>query len=472
MFLYVKYSQFYYKKYLNIFIFKNNLKTCYNLYGGIVKKINNFLEEKIEKIYIIFLFLQPVIDSLTAIMLNVFDNSFTIGIVVRFLFLLLIIYYFLFVNKVKNKKTSTIYLLLIFIYMIIFIIDIGYFKGISALGYEAKSLFKSFYFPIILVCTYFLFRKKDNIITPKLLRSLFIFYALLIFIPNLLGFGFDAYSVTKGGSIGLFYTANEIGAIISILMPIFIYFILDKKNKILTLIATVILLYILTSMGTKGPLLSFIIILIYYLIKYIIKCIKLKNYKSIGIINTFLIAIICLSFIFIPKTSFYKNICIHLEFLEVEKISDIADPKIIDHFIFSQRLTFLSNTNKIYKDSSITEKLFGIGYIDNYSKDNVSMKMIEMDFFDLFYRHGIIGFAIYMSSFIYILYKIFTKYLKTIKESHNNKIINSYLLSLVLSIILSSLTGHVILSPSVSIYVALIINLFYNELYKGVKEYD
>lgn len=292
-----------------------------------------------------------------------------------------------------------------------------------------------------------------------MLSNLFVIYLLFILVPNVLNLGFGSYEITKKGSIGWFYTANEVGAIISILMPFYLNEIINKKNKPIIFLSIIIIFYTLTTMGTKGPLLSFGIILIYYFIKYYKKIIKEKKYKALGIMATSFIIIIFALIMIIPKTTFYKNIIIHLDFLKVEKISDFKNPKIIDHFIFSQRLTFLNNTVKIYNKSPISSKLLGIGYIDNYGTDQVSMKMIEMDYFDILFRQGIIGIVI-----------IFGGIVMTINKKKRTKKINDvYLLSLCLSIILALLTGHVITSPSVSIYVALIIDLIYNENIKEIE---
>ena len=35
---------------------------------------------------------------------------------------------------------------------------------------------------------------------------------------------------------------------------------------------------------------------------------------------------------------------------------------------------------------SVLEQLFGIGYIENYGTDDVNLKMVERDYFDIFYR--------------------------------------------------------------------------------------
>ena len=292
-----------------------------------------------------------------------------------------------------------------------------------------------------------------------MLSNLFVIYLLFILIPNVLNLGFGSYEITKKGSIGWFYTANEVGAIISILMPFYLSEIINKKNKPIIFLSIIIIFYTLTTMGTKGPLLSFGIILIYYFIKYYKKIIKEKKYKTLGIMTTSFIIVILALIMIIPKTTFYKNIIIHLDFLKVEKISDFKNPKIIDHFIFSQRLTFLNNTVKIYNKSPISSKLLGIGYIDNYGTDQVSMKMIEMDYFDILFRQGIIGIVIIFGGIVMMINK----------KKRIKKINDVYLLSLFLSIILALLTGHVITSPSVSIYVALIIDLIYNENIKEIE---
>lgn len=433
-----------------------------------MKKINNWIDKNMNKVLIIFLFMQPIIDVLTAVMIHCFKTEFTIGVVLRILFLVFVVYYLFFVDKNKERKKSIIYIITILIYILLFSVNILYSKGMNAFIFELKSTIKTFYFPILLVCIYEVFRIKKNIIKPRFLKNLFIFYGLLVFIPNILGLGYDSYAITKSGSIGWFYSANEISAIFSILMPIFIYIVLDKKNYPFIIISGIVLIYILTSMGTKGPLLSFLIIVLYYILKYVYISIKRKKYKGVGLLAVGVLLIFFIGILVIPRTNFYKNIVVHLEFLGVKNVGDIVtSPKVLDHFVFSQRLSFWSKTNRIYKNSNLASKVVGIGYIDNYATDEVSMKMVEMDYVDIFYRHGIVGFIIYMSSFIYMVVKLIKKYFNNSKINNRNKIVQAYMLSLVLSVVLAFLTGHVITSPSVSIFVALIFNLFYNELYEG-----
>lgn len=408
------------------------------------------MKEKIVKLIELFFILSPLFDMLTAFMLQVLNIDFTIGMIVRFIIILICLLYLVFIYKRKDKKYLLLILGSIFIYLIIFLLVMGVNKDINILLYEAKNALKTFYLPILLITFYAISKDNNNFINNKIIITTYIIYLLGIFIPDILGIGFDSYEVTKTGSIGFFNTANEISAIISILMPIFLLYLYNKKNFILTVLLVGVLVFDILSMGTKGPLLSFLIIIGVVLLIYFIYLIKEKCYKKISILLLLLALLTSFMVINLPKTAFYKNIEIHLDFLKVDSIFDVfTDYELFDHFIFSSRLKFLNNTFNDYKESNTLEKIFGIGYYENEE----DTKMIEMDYFDILFRHGIVGFALYMSIFIYFLVKAF-KYTKTIKDSPT-KVCNY--LSLFLIITLSLITGHVLLAPSVSIFVALIL---------------
>ena len=425
-----------------------------------MNKVNDFLYNNQCKILTIFLFLQPIIDMLTAVSLRIFNNSFIVGLGIRFIFMLYIIYYSVFLTNKKNKYIN-MYIIGIIIYILLFSINIAINKGVYALGYELKCTIKSFYFPVILVGFISLLKDNDNIDT-KVFSKLFIIYCLGVLIPNILGIGFISYEVTKSGSIGFFYTANEIGAIISVLMVSYFLNMYNEKKYLYFALSLLITMYLLTSIGTKGPLILFILLMIYLVIKYLKALLINKKYKSFSFLSVGIIIFLSLFILILPKTNFYKNIVVHLEFLKVDSVDDIiTNKKVFDHFIFSERLSFWNKTSKVYKKSTFLSKLLGIGYISNYSTDQVSMKMVEMDFVDIFYRHGIIGFIVYISSLILLLYKTIKK---KYKEKIKNNLVEIYFISLLFSLLLAFLTGHVLISPSVSIYVALMISLFYNEV--------
>ena len=154
-------------------------------------------------------------------------------------------------------------------------------KGSDVLFYELKNVFKTFYFPFLLISFSAMFEKKLDIVPKKYFSYIMFTYLLGIFIPSLLGIGFDTYEVTKKGSLGFFNSANEVGGIISILMPFFFLNLYKDNNIIKSIFSLAILLYVLLSMGTKTPLLTFIIILTCYLLIFLYKMIRKKEYNNL-----------------------------------------------------------------------------------------------------------------------------------------------------------------------------------------------
>ena len=403
--------------------------------------MDKYISKNINKIITIFLLLGPILDLLTGVCLHYFKINFTIGIIVRVLFLLFIMIITIFIFK---KKKILIPYFIIGLYYIFYIIGTLLYKD-KDIFFEIQNLVKVFYFPIILISMYSF---KDQIkIKEKTYYIIFITYLLAIFIPLILGIGYKTYEITKAGTLGFFNAANEVGGIISILTPIMFILLVNSNKKILKVLSSLIYIVVILMVGTKTPLLTLFITIVLSLSYLEVNYIKNKSYKKIGI--SFLIVLIgVISLILVlPKTNFYKNIKTHLDFLEVEKVQDVfKDEKLVDHFIFSQRLTFLKNRNKLYTKANTYQKIFGIGYNDN----KVKVKMIEMDYFDIFYSHGVVGFIIYFTVCIYVLIKVKSKDKFTYKSF-------MYKTSLFLIALLSLLTGHIITAPSVSLIVATII---------------
>lgn len=419
-----------------------------------LNKIDNFLSKYIHLIIGLFIILQPILDVIAGINQHFFQVNIELNIIFRIIFLLFCILFTIFINKTKYKRISLIYLGIIFIYSICFIAITIYQKDMSVLFYELKNLVLAFYFPILLISFLNLFEQYKINFSIKYLVYAFILYILFISIPNLTGTCFESYTQGKVGNSGWFNSANAISSIISILLP-FIIIYLTKNKKISYLFLILLFLYSILSLGTKVPLLSLIIITFMNIIYLIIKLWKKNDYKKISLIVSTVVIVIIGLILIIPRTSFYKNIKIHAEFLGIESVSSIfTNIHYIDRFIFSDRLTFLSNTKKVYDKSSIIEKTFGIGYIENYATDEVSTKMIEIDYFDILFRHGIIGFVIFFMPIIILTYQYLRKY-------KNNFYNLNVLTSILLIYVLALFSGHIFNVPSVSIFVAIILNFGY-----------
>lgn len=404
--------------------------------------MNNFIKKYLNNILVIFLLLQPVLDLITGLCVNLLNIHITLGIIIRVIFLAFLMYTTVFVYK---KKFSLYTYLALLIYSIFYLIGIIIYKD-GVVFYELQGLLKAIYFPIILIALYDL-KDEYKISKMTLFTTLFIYLGLIL-IPNALGLGFESYKITKSGNLGFFNAANEISGIISLLTPIMFVIIKDLKNKILKIVYALIYLIVILTIGTKTPLLTLLIIIAFTYLYYIVHCIKKKTYKPIAITGIIIVVALSSLLLILPKTNFYKNIKVHLDFLEVDNVFEIfQEQELIDHFIFSQRLTFLNNKSIDYIESSTYEKIFGIGYTENGEQT----KLIEMDYFDIIFSHGIVGFIVIIGIYLYILYKVLSTNRKIDFENYMIK------LSIFLILILSFFTGHIITAPAVSIIAVILI---------------
>ncbi len=410
-----------------------------------IKKINVFLEKKTLTLFYLFLFIQPILDLLISLF-NHYNISSSMVLVIRTLFLGYFLYYLLFIRKCSIK-----YVIALFIYAAIFILINLFSGGISEISYEIKSLIKVIYFPITLLFVMELF--KDNDIKKKYLYIILLIYLLLIFVPDILNVGFESYLYDKVGSIGLFYSANAVGNIISMLAPLFIFYLL-KNEKIISLILFLgLYFYVLLMMGTKAPFLTAMIIVLYLIILLIIKLIKEKKYKCILIfVIAFILGVGIMIKIF-PETSFYKNLIIHAKNMGVESLNDMLNFKKLDDYIFSGRLSFLKDSLNIFINRPLVQKLFGMGYIVG----GKVIKTSEMDYFVMLLHQGILGFIILYYKYFNKIACIFKKYVEKFKSNFLNLEKSGVLIALIISILNALLVGHVLDVPSVSIFVSMII---------------
>ena len=429
-----------------------------------MKKINSFITTNIEKIITVFIFLQPILDVLTAISIKKFNINLTIGSITRVIFLLFCIYYLVFLSK-NYKKKNIIFLLLLGIYFTSFTIITLVYKDINILPYEIKNTLNTFYLPITLISFLEIFKEHKIKFKLKNIIITFSLYLIFIIIPAITNTSFLSYSHSKLGTVGWFLSANAVGNILSFLLPLVIWYLIKIcKNTFIKIIIFITTLYVFINMGTKVPILSLMIIAITNIIYFLILNIKKKNYKivSISIIAVIMTSIITI--ILIPKTTFYKNLEIHRKYLGIDNYTEIlTNYDHINNFIFSERLTFLSNTHESFKNSHLPEKILGIGYIENYNTPKESTKTIEIDYVEIFYRQGIVGTILYFFVFVKVL--IIT--LKKITNKFN--LLNiEYATSIILILLLSLFSGHILVTPAVSIYISLLLVIIIN----GFKEID
>lgn len=411
------------------------------------------MKKYIPKLLLVFFLLQPFLDTAAGIS-TILELPNIIGITVRFSFLIFcFIYLFFTVNNYKKK--NRIYVISVISYLFIFTIYTLIKKDFSVLLYELQNTMNAFYFPITFVTIYQIIEQYNIKVKTKQIFILFSIYIFFVLFPSIFNIGLESYAISKTGSTGWFNSANSISSILSLLLPfIIIYFKNNKLNAVIPIMAIIATVYVFFTIGTKVPILCSLIIVGFNILYYFIYLYKSKKLKQlISIILITIIGIIMI-IIYIPKTSFYKNIQIHMNFLKISSPFEVLrDPYLLDHFIFSQRLTFLKETHDNYIHDDIITKFIGIGYIENYGTDDLNTKTIEMDYFDVFYRHGIIGFVIFFLPILYYLKKKHNK----IKNIFTNLNIT---LSIYLMFVLAFFSGHIFVAPATSIIVTLILIIY------------
>lgn len=405
--------------------------------------MNAWIKKNFNTLLIIFILLQPILDLITGFGIHIWKMDITIGIIIRMIFLLVILYSVMFVYK---KKQNWLYYGILIVYGLLYVLGIILFKDGVGLFSEIQGLCRVFYFPVLLIALYSI---KDKIKISKMtLMVVLVTYLVCILVPNCLNLGFETYEITKAGTLGFFNSANEISGIISLLTPIMILIFVSSKKIIPAVIISCIYLYVILTIGTKTPLLSLGITIFFTYLWFIYNAVKVKKYKRIGISLIALVLFTTALILILPKTTFYKNIETHLNYLKLDNVTEVfEDEKLVDHFIFSSRLKFMKERQQDYMDGNIYQKLFGIGYLNNQKE----AKAVEMDYFDIYYNHGIIGFILFFGMYGYFFYLIMKERRKLDFEQY------MLYISILLSIFLSFFTGHIITAPAVSILVTVLL---------------
>lgn len=398
-----------------------------------MKKLSKFLDLGVA----IFIIMQPILDSLSYLQGRYLPNVISLSSLIRTLFLGLMIIVLL----CKDKRKEVLVLLVFFI---------TYLGGQVLLNKNSlfsslNSLLTVFYLPVSLL---FFKNRENKYLDLRVITYIYLGYLSLILVPYLFKYGNYASNFYEGksGFYGLFYGGNEISNILVILLPLVIEYLKERKDLFLIILVFLGLMGCIYLVGTKTIIIGSILVSIYYLGKYY-KSLD-KKFKrwlvSLGAIGVILFIIV------LPRLNVYKNIMMAINYYGLS-IKEIFSLKGLDKLVFSGRLDILGKVNGLYMKSNWSNIFLGLSnsYVNVY-------KGIEIDIFDIFYTVGILGIGVY----IYLSYKGFRKC--RIKEP--------YLISLVLGILISLVTGHVLMSPNVSVYLGVLLLLNNNSKRKKDKK--
>ena len=452
-----------------------------------LKQTNNYFPHFL----LLFIVLQPVLDLLTSFSIYTLHMSATVGIVVRFAFMTLALGYLLFNWKQPGNKKYIFYLVLLGIVLAAGLVNNMIVKHPVSFGEEIKFILKSTY-PIVLLFGYILVFKElkdkqyasDKLITYFLYASLIVSIVMIVSIAS--GTDFSSYSYEKTGSRGWFFAGNELSSILAITFPMVVLYSVQKTtsfSKVYYWIPTILAMYASIMVGTKvgygAIILTLGVALLFSIIEYMMQ--RKKVGKGITHLVNIFVALVVLGGLLAvtPLTPIAKNMGIHLQIYEDKKLASeeqarkkgkviTEDPEEakrraegkltsgeMNSLIYSDRDKFLQVYKQYYKEAPTSQKLFGMGYAGNY-KDKDAVKLIEMDFHDLFFSFGIIGFLLYLLPFVYFGIRLFIRVITNFKSI----ITVRYMLLasvLVLALGIAFTAGHVLTAPAVSIFFVVIL---------------
>ncbi|KZD38821.1 O-antigen ligase family protein [Bacillus cereus] len=433
---------------------------------------------------LLFIVFQPILDLLTSFSIYVLHMSATVGIVVRFAFMLLALGYLLLHHKQQGAKKYILYLCLFGIVLAIGLVNNLMVKSPVSFGEEVKFILKSVY-PIVLLFGYIIALKelKNNEFAFHKIITYFLYATLILSISIIVamatGTDFPSYPNSKIGSRGWFFAGNDLSSIFAIMFPIVVLYSVHKTtsfSKVYYWIPTVLAMYASIMIGTKvgyGAIVITLGIALFFLfIEYMMH--RKKEGKGFTYLVNTVVAAVVLGGLFVltPQTPIAKNMSIHLQIYEYKKsVQDEKDRKEgkevkeeehkqgeltdseMKSLIYSDRDKFLKVYKQYYKEAPLSQKLFGMGYAGNYT---TKMKLVEMDFHDLFFAFGIVGFLMYVLPLLYFGIKIFIRLITNFKKLFSVK--HMLLAStLVLSLGIGFMSGHVLTAPAVSIFFVVIL---------------
>jgi len=232
------------------------------------------MKKKLEQINYLFFLVLPFLDLITSLTSRYIPFPISIGVIIKGLYTILIAIYIIFYTKTKHKKKFIYYIAFILLYCTLFIITKKHIWSINLLLNEFISLYKFLFTGYILFVFIILSEEiKDNKFKNILFYSL-ICYVILLLLPHFTGTEFKSYKHNSNlGSVGWFYSANEISAIILMLLPSYFNKLKNKihEKKYLYLLLIIPIIYSIFIIGTKTSWYGLILLTIVIFIIYIIK---------------------------------------------------------------------------------------------------------------------------------------------------------------------------------------------------------
>lgn len=418
--------------------------------------------ERIKKIYNpkwveMFYILLPIVEVITTFTILKFDISLTLGMVYKTLFILYSLVYLIFIDERKRGINK----IFISIFAIVSIINIvvtidGYTVGNIARKIIDMSKYICFPITLMFLYKYILNGNKVRLITLVYSATI---YATVILLGGITGTSLPTYdSAPEFGQSGWFYSGNEISILMGMFYPIVIYYV-SKYKKPIFIFSAAAMTYGLLVIGTKTSFLAIVLTVgltfVFGIFRYFTK--KSEISKNMIIVSIILIAIIISCAKISPSLKYIADrIQIADSRVKAEGITGEDTKKAkITNLMFNGREKYAAAQMKVYEKATFIEKAAGIKDINKVRDDNGESIDIERDTYDIIIKYGILGLVIYFIPIILILLMFAKKVITNLKEECNER--NFIIaISVMLALGVSYIAGHVLLAPTVAIFLAII----------------
>lgn len=335
-----------------------------------------------------FLFIDAI-SGFVRVYLGLTNPLFNIGYWVRGPIVILFFFYYGYKLFNRNKLYfDEVISLIIFLF---FIFNATFNYGIHL---STNMLISDITYILRLQFLFFLFVFLKNrmtlslILTKKVIQLNFITFVLSLMAGFFFGFGLEAYRF-EGTSKGMFQGGNPV----SILnLVFFTYFLLDGnlRRKLIPVLFTVLNAFIIASKSVFG----FIFPIFFALKRRALSLNKIMIYNIIAILGIF-----CLTFMLENAKDMYENrfgLNINKSIAAAEKVGGLYKNDTMNK-IASINFRRYASLNTQMKESFSNSKVFLIG--TSFSGQNLFWQQrgefwftnCSMDFFDFFFKYGIIG---------------------------------------------------------------------------------
>ena len=493
--------------------------------------------KKLEKILIaIFIFIQIILDMLRKTnFVNIEILNISILELIN-IFLVLGIFGIVFLKNIKSLKKYILYFIILFLYLVLHYYNTTLFSAEAYPLQQANFLIETFHIFITYIIPFILLisiqessiKKKDLI---DIIKYFAFFMSFLIVILNFFKLSYQAYDngniikynffdwFTYQGdnyyeltSKGLFYSGNQISAILLICLPITLLALYQEK-KVKNYFFLGIQILAMYMLGTKVASLGiFLVFLAFFLIYIFSNLITKKEMQPIARIVTFAV-VACACFLISPlginyrmeKTESYEDLNKNPDFLKIYQLncnsSDLEkEREFIKQFIINYKeslnipdyiyeaypteldlkywCVFLHNEelpkndyrimktnilNSIYqKNNNKYDKWLGMGYTINYL-------YTEKDYSFQFYIYGIIGIIVLIGPFYFIILKNGIHILKDIKQKATIENLMLLMAPLV-GLLTAYFSGHILERSFPMLIIAILTALSTKAIYEKEKD--